>query len=213
MSHGKRGRRLTDKMRLGIFGGTFDPPHVGHLILATEAQYRLKLERVLWVLTPYPPHKAGQSISPVDERFELLSASLAGNPDFELSRIDLDRSPPHYAVDTVELLHKTYPAAQLVYLMGGDSLGDLPNWHAPQAFVRACDEIGVMQRPGREYDLPDLEVRLPGLTERVRFIDAPLLEISSSQLRRRMAEGEACRYYFLPSVYELIQERGLYRNP
>ncbi len=151
--------------RLGIFGGTFDPPHVGHLILATEAQYQLQLERVLWVLTPYPPHKAGQSISPVDERFELLSASLEGNPDFELSRVDLDRPPPHYAVDTVALLRKTYPAAELVYLMGGNSLADLPTWHTPQAFVQACDEIGVMQRPGRAYNLPDLEVILPGLTE------------------------------------------------
>jgi nicotinate-nucleotide adenylyltransferase len=199
--------------RLGIFGGTFDPPHVGHLILATEAQYQLQLERVLWVLTPYPPHKAGQSISPVDERFQLLSASLEDNPDFELSRVDLDRPAPHYAVDTVALLRKTYPAAELVYLMGGDSLADLPTWHTPQAFVQVCDEIGVMQRPRRAYNLPDLEMILPGLTRRVRFIQAPLLEISSSRLRHRIAEGQPCRYYFLPRVYQIIQERGLYRNP
>ncbi len=200
-------------MRLGIFGGTFDPPHVGHLILATEAQFQLRLERVLWALTPCPPHKAGQAITAVEERFDLLGASLVGNVDFELARVDLDRPPPHYAVDTVNLLRKTYPAAELVYLMGGDSLADLPNWHTPQAFVEACDEIGVMQRPGREFNLPELEVRLPGLTARVRFIQAPLLEISSSRLRRRIAEGEPCRYYFLPAVYRLIQERGLYRNP
>ena len=110
-------------MRLGIFGGTFDPPHVGHLILATEAQYQLRLERVLWVLTPCPPHKAGQSISSVDERFELLYASLEGNPDFELSRADLDRPPPHYAVDTVELLRKAYPAAVAGLSDGGRFAG------------------------------------------------------------------------------------------
>jgi len=200
-------------MRLGIFGGTFDPPHVGHLILAAEAQFQLRLERVLWVLTPCPPHKAGQSITAVEERYELLRTSLADNPDFELSRVDLDRPTPHYAVDTVKLLRQAYPAAELVYLMGGDSLADLPNWHTPQAFVQACDEIGVMQRPGREDNLPELEAILPGLSVRVRFIQAPLLEISSSQLRRRIAEGESCRYYFLPAVYKLIQERGLYRNP
>jgi nicotinate-nucleotide adenylyltransferase len=200
-------------MRLGIFGGTFDPPHVGHLILATEAQFQLQLERVLWVLTPWPPHKAGQSITPVDERFELLRTSLDGNPEFELSRVDLDRPPTHFAVDTVNLLRKIYPAAELVYLMGGDSLADLPNWHTPQAFVQTCDEIGVMQRAGREFNLPDLEVILPGLTARVRIIQAPLLEISSSRLRRRIAEGQPCRYYFLPAVYRLIQERGLYRKP
>jgi nicotinate-nucleotide adenylyltransferase len=200
-------------MRLGIFGGTFDPPHVGHLILATEAQYQLQLERVLWVLTPWPPHKAGQPITPVEERLELLYASLDGNPDFELSRVDLDRQPPHYAVDTVELLHKTHPSAELVYLMGGDSLRELPTWHTPQAFVRACDEIGVMERPGREFNLPELEQILPGLSERVRFIEAPLLEISSTRLRHRIADGEPCRYYFLPAVYRLIEERRLYRNP
>jgi nicotinate-nucleotide adenylyltransferase len=198
--------------RLGIFGGTFDPPHVGHLILATEAQYQLHLDRVLWVLTPWPPHKAGQPITPVEERFELLCASLDGNPDFELSRVDLDRKPPHYAVDTVELLHKAYPSAELVYLMGGDSLRDLPTWHTPQAFVRACDEIGVMERPGRAFNLPELEQILPGLSERVRFIEAPLLEISSTRLRGRIADGEPCRYYFLPAVYRLIEERRLYRN-
>jgi nicotinate-nucleotide adenylyltransferase len=199
--------------RLGIFGGTFDPPHVGHLILAAEAQYQLQLERVLWVLTPCPPHKAGQPILPVEERLGLLTASVGGNPDFELARVDLDRPPPHYAVDTVELLHDAYPAAKLVYLMGGDSLSDLPNWHRPERFVQACDEIGVMRRPGREYNLLELEAILPGLTERVRFIQAPQLEISSSDLRHRIATGESCRYYFLPAVYRLIQERGLYRNP
>lgn len=198
--------------RLGIFGGTFDPPHVGHLILATEAQYQLQLERVLWVLTPWPPHKAGQAITLVADRYELLCASLEGNAEFVLSRVDLDRPPPHYAVDTVGLLRKLYPGAELVYLMGGDSLADLPNWHTPQAFVQACDAIGVMQRPGREFNLTDLERQLPGLTSRVRFIQAPLLEISSSRLRRRIAEGETCRYYFLPAVYQLIQERGLYRS-
>jgi nicotinate-nucleotide adenylyltransferase len=200
-------------MRLGIFGGTFDPPHVGHLILATEAQFQLQLDKVLWVLTPCPPHKAGQSITAIEQRFDLLVSTLESNPDFALERVDLDRPPPHYAVDTVNLLHKAYPGAELVYLMGGDSLSDLPNWHAPQAFVQACDEIGVMDRPGREFNLPELEACLPGLTARVRFIEAPLLEISSTRLRHRIAEGEPCRYYFLPAVFQLIQERGLYRNP
>ena len=198
--------------RLGIFGGTFDPPHVGHLILATEAQYQLKLERVLWVLTPWPPHKSGQAVTDTGERFELLSAALEGNPDFELSRVDLDRPPPHFAVDTVELIRKSYPGAVLAYLMGGDSLADLPKWHTPGAFVLACDEIGVMRRPGRRHNLPELEKSLPGLTERVRFIQAPRLEISSTRLRNKIAEGQPCRYYFLPAVYRLIQERGLYQR-
>ena len=198
--------------RLGVFGGTFDPPHIGHLILATEAQYQLKLERVLWVLTPWPPHKTGQAVTPSAVRFELLQATLEGNPDFELSRVDIDRPAPHYAVDTVALLRRAYPGAELVYLMGGDSLADLPKWHTPGAFVLACDEIGVMRRPGRRYNLPELEQILPGVTARVRFIQAPRLEISSTRLRGKIAGGQSCRYYFLPAVYRLIQTRGLYRN-
>jgi len=109
-------------------------------------------------------------------------------------------------------LRAANPGATLVYLMGGDSLSDLPAWHNPQAFVRACDEIAVMRRPGKEHDLTELEETLPGLTVRVRFMQAPLLEISSSRLRSQIAAGRRCRYYFLPEVYRLIQERGLYRS-
>src|SRR5512143_3713267 len=113
---------------IGVFGGTFDPPHTGHLILAAEAQAQLDLERILWVLTPTPPHKPGQRITSTALRLEMLQAAIDGNPDFELSRVDLDRPPPHYAVDSVHLLRAAYPQAWLAYLMGGDSLDDLPTW-------------------------------------------------------------------------------------
>jgi nicotinate-nucleotide adenylyltransferase len=197
-------------MHLGVFGGTFDPPHVGHLILATEAFAQLKLDRVLWVLTPCPPHKSEQSITPMPERLALLRAALGDDPAFELSRVDIDRPPPHYAVDTVRLLQEHYPGARLVYLMGGDSLADIPNWHAPREFMLACDALGVMCRPGDELDLDAMEAYLPGVSARVRFIHAPLLEISSSLLRRRMAQGFPYRYYLPPAVYDLVQQHGLY---
>ena len=200
-------------MRLGIFGGTFDPPHIGHLILAAEARLQLSLDRLLWVLTPCPPHKAGQPITPVADRWELLQLALNSDQDFELSRVDIDRQPPHFAVETVELLRRANPGAILVYLMGGDSLSDLPHWHQPQAFVLACDELGVMRRPSRQIDLASLEAVLPGLTARVRFIDAPLLEISSSRIRQKIAEGLPYRYYLPPPVYQRIQERNLYPPP
>jgi nicotinate-nucleotide adenylyltransferase len=195
---------------LGIFGGTFDPPHIGHLILAADAQAQLGLARVLFVLTPNPPHKAGRRIRPVAQRLALLQAALDDDPSFELSRVDIDRPPPHYAVDTVSLLREQKPGVELVYLMGGDSLADLPTWHRPQEFVLACDAIGVMCRPGRTVDLEALESKLPGLKERVRFIQAPMLEISSSELRQRMAERQTFRYYLPPAVYQLILKRGLY---
>jgi nicotinate-nucleotide adenylyltransferase len=199
-------------MRLGIFGGTFDPPHIGHLILASEAQAQLELDRVLWVLTPQPPHKLDQAVSPIGIRFDLLQAALIGDPGFEISQVDIDRSPPHYAVETVRLLHKRFPKDRLVYLMGGDSLDDLTTWHSPQEFVMECDEIGVMVRPGRRVDLDELEQQLPGVRERVRFLKAPKLEISSSQLRQKIFDGGAYRYYLPPAVLELIEQRSLYRN-
>ncbi len=199
-------------MRTGIFGGTFDPPHVAHLVLAEECLYQLRLDRLLWVLTPNPPHKKGRKISPLGERLELLQAALAGNPAFEISRVDIDRPAPHYAVETVRLLRAAYPGDTLIYLIGGDSLHDLPIWSRPQELVAEVDAFGVMRRPDDEVDLPGLEVTLPGLSDRVRFVDAPLLEISSTDIRGRIAEGRPYRYFMPEAVYRLIEDRQYYAD-
>ncbi len=198
-------------VRLGIFGGTFDPPHLGHLILADEALDQLNLDRVLWLLTPNPPHKTRQLISPLETRLKLLEFSLESEPRFEILRLDIDRPAPHYAADSMRLLRQAYPKANLVYLMGGDSLNDLPTWMRPQQFVEGCDEIGVMPRPGRSTDLVKLENQIPGIKGKVRFIKAPLLEISSSNLREKITAGNAYRYYLVPAVYEFIEQQQLYR--
>ncbi len=198
-------------MRIGIFGGTFDPPHVGHLILAQECQSQLKLDRLLWVLTPVPPHKRDRGVTPLRDRLALVQAAIAQDATFELSRVDIDRPGPHYAVDTLALLRQAYPDAQLIYLMGGDSLRNLPNWNEPLTFMWTCNEIGVMRRPGDQIDMQELEGLLPGISQRVYFIEAPLLEISSSEIRERIAAGQPFRYYLLPSVFHLIEKRGLYR--
>jgi nicotinate-nucleotide adenylyltransferase len=147
-------------LRIGIFGGTFDPPHLGHLILAAEASDQLGLDLLLFVLTPDPPHKQGQQISSMQDRLQMLQAAIAGNRAFSLSRVDIDRPPPYFAVDTVRLLAYDYPGADLIYLMGGDSLHDLPTWHTPQEFIEAVSGIGVMRRPGT-IDLSSLEPALP----------------------------------------------------
>lgn len=199
-------------MKIGIFGGTFDPPHLGHLILAAEALDQLGLDRLLFVLTPDPPHKAGQHISALADRLEMLQAATADNPGFELSRIDIDRPPPHFAIDTVRRLAWSFPGAELVYLMGGDSLRDLPAWHTPAALVEAVAAIGVMRRPGDQIDLSGLEERLPGLADKVRFVDAPLLEIASSEIRARAAANQHFRYYLPTPVYQYIQARHLYQE-
>jgi len=173
----------------GLFGGSFDPPHVGHLILASEAYAQLGLTRLLWILTPTPPHKLEKLISPVEHRLAMLQAAIAGNASFELSRVELDRPGPHYTLDTLQVIRAASPSAGLVLLIGGDSLHDLPAWHRPAELVAACDRIGVMRRPGDSADLPLLEQRLPGLTEKIRFVEAPLLDIASSDIRRRAAAG------------------------
>lgn len=197
--------------RIGIFGGTFDPPHLGHLILACEAHHQLELSRLLWVLTPSPPHKRDQPITAVEHRLNMVRLAIAGNPAFELSRVELDRPGPHYSVDTVRLLRAQRPDAEWIYLMGGDSLADLPRWHRPDELLREVDELGVMRRPDDRIDLQALEAALPGLSRKVRFVEAPLLEIAARQLRQRIAEGRPFRYYVPPVVYQYIQDHGLYR--
>ena len=195
---------------IGIFGGTFDPPHLGHLILASEAHAQLGLDRLLWVVTPDPPHKRSQSIAPLRHRLAMVKHAIAGDSQFELSTVDMDRPGPHYAVDTVGIIANQNPGANLVYLMGGDSLRDLPRWHRPADFLAACDLIGVMRRPDDAIDLPSLENLFPGLTAKVRFVEAPLLDIAAHEIRRRVAEGRPFRY-FLPSwVNSYIVKHNLY---
>lgn len=197
--------------RIGLFGGTFDPPHLGHLILASEACAQLNLTRLLWVLTPTPPHKLDQTITPLGQRLAMLELAIADNPAFELSRLELDRRGPHYTLDTILLIQDRSPSADVILLIGGDSLRDLPAWHRPTELVTACREIGVMRRPGDSVDLSALERSLPGIQSKVRFVDAPLLEIASSEIRRRVTAGEPFRYYVPAAVHEYILQQRLYQ--
>lgn len=200
------------KQRIGIFGGTFDPPHLGHLILASEARVQLMLTRLLWVLTPVPPHKLDRPISSLDDRLAMVKLALKDEPDFELSTIEIERKGPHYTLDTLHLLAEQSPRAELVFLIGGDSLHDLPTWHRPADLVAACHQIGVMRRPGDSIDLSVLEKQIPGITAKVKFIDAPLLEIASHEIRRRASKGLPFRYYLLPPVYDYIIQNSLYKK-
>jgi nicotinate-nucleotide adenylyltransferase len=200
------------RAKIGIFGGTFDPPHIGHLILASEAARQLGLSRLLWVLAPDPPHKLEQDITPLSHRLEMLKRTIDGNPIFELSRLELDRPGPHYTVDTVRMFAEMEPGADIVLLLGGDSLRDLPAWRLPSDLVTAVSKIGVMRRPGDSFDMPALEAQIPGLTEKVVFIEALAQNLSSRELRRRAAEGDVYRYYVSPAVYDYIESNHLYRG-
>ncbi len=198
--------------QIGLFGGTFDPPHLGHLILASEAYSQLGLDRLLWVLTPDPPHKQDQIISLVEHRLAMVKLAIADNPIFELSRAELDRPGPHYTLDTVEAISRQYPGADITPIIGGDSLRDLPKWHKPRELLYACHWVGVMRRPGEEPDLKELEEELPGIASKVHYVDAPLLEIASREIRSRIAEGKPFRYYLPEPVFEYIEEHDLYKK-
>jgi nicotinate-nucleotide adenylyltransferase len=198
--------------RIGVFGGTFDPPHLAHLILAEEARYQLNLELILWVLTPVSPLKPEVRISPWEQRLELLEAALKDNPAFKVSRVDIDRAAPHYTFETLRILNEIHEDEDIIFLMGGDSLLDLPKWKHPQDLLRNCSEIGVMRRPGIEIDMPELELVIPGLQAKVRWVEASLVDISSSEIRKRLRTGSPVRYFLPPNVHQIILNKQLYQS-
>jgi nicotinate-nucleotide adenylyltransferase len=200
------------KPLVGVYGGTFDPPHNGHLILAKAAQVQLNLSQVVWVLTRRSPQKLTQSITPVELRLEMLQAALEGYSNFEISRVEIDRPPPYFAIDTVRLLKFTYPDEALVYLMGGDSLNDLPSWHKPEALVETIDAIGVLLRPGCEVNLEFLDKKIPGLQEKIRFILIPPVDISASMIRKKIQQNLPYRHLLPTVVADYIEENHLYQG-
>ena len=205
---------MSDKLshaRVGLFGGTFDPPHLGHLILASEAQSQLELTRLLWTVTPDPPHKQDQTITPLEHRLAMVKLAIEDEPTFEISDIELNRPGPHYTIDTIRLLAEQNPGAEIVPIIGGDSLNDLPSWHKPKEIVYAAHWVGVMRRPGEKTNLQALERELPGITSKIHYVDAPLLEIASREIRNRAATGKPFRYYLPRSVYEYIERHHLYQ--
>lgn len=204
-------RSQTD-LRLGILGGTFDPPHLGHLILASEAVQQLALDRLLWVLTGQSPFKQERELTPTNLRQEMVQAAIDGHPAFGFSEAEIVRRPPQYAADTVELLAQGYPGAELIYLMGSDVFNEFHRWHRPQVILTLC-RLGVYRRPGLDADLTALETELPGISERVDWIPAPQIEITSSDIRRRVWEGRTIRYLVPEAVRSIIEARQFYRTP
>ncbi|BCY19239.1 MAG: nicotinate (nicotinamide) nucleotide adenylyltransferase [Chloroflexi bacterium] len=196
--------------RIGLFGGTFDPPHLGHIILASEALHELKLDKILWILTPRSPLKINNQISPLEQRLELVNAALRGIPEFRLSLVDVQRESPYYAVDTVNILKNENPGDAFIYLMGSDSLRDLPRWHEPAAFIDSVNELGVYRRPEAYPDLDVLETVCPGIKTKTTFFNAPMIEISGADIRQRIKDGRPFRYFLLPSVYQNIKRHSYY---
>ena len=191
--------------RIGVFGGTFDPPHLGHLLLAECARETLGLDRVVFVPARVAPHKVGRRMTPVAVRLSLLAAALRGT-GFARSTIEARRPGPSYTVDTLEAVKRLHPAAELYLLVGADSLLDLPTWKDP-ARILALATLAVAKRPGFQPARVSAAVR-----RRVRWLANAPVAISASDLRARVAAGRSIRFLTPPAVERMVARLGLYRR-
>jgi len=198
------------KQRVGLLGGTFDPVHFGHLLLAEESLHATPLDRVLFVPTGQPPHKLAVAHTASEHRLRMLELALADNPAFGISRVDMDRAGPHFSVDMVRLVQAELgPEVELFFLMGLDSLANILTWHEPARLLQMCHLV-VASRPGVEVDMPRILAELPQVEERLVRISMPLMEISGGDLRRRRAAGRSIRYLTPEAVRLYIQAHHLY---
>lgn len=189
-------------MRVGVFGSMFDPPHLGHLLLASEAAWQLGLDRVLAVPVGMPPHR-NQPISPAETRLRLTRALASAEPVIHVSRVELDRPGPSYTVDTLEVLTGQYPAAELVLLLGADQLAAFGSWYDAER-IPTLARIAVVPRPG---------IRLPPLAAfAVEVVRMPAVEVSSTLVRDRVRRGEPIRHLVPEPVREIIEGERLYRE-
>ena len=202
--------------RVGVFGGTFDPVHYGHLVVAEEVYAALHLAEMVFVPARQPPHKTREVITAPEHRLAMLELAIASNPHFTISLVDLDRAGPSYTVDTLRLLRKQWGEEIAIYfVIGGDSLEDLLSWHDPTGILEQLTHLVAVRRPGyneSEAYYDRLEARLPGIKQRLLVVEAPQFEISATGLRLRVAEGRPIKYQTPESVESYIIQYGLYRQ-
>jgi nicotinate-nucleotide adenylyltransferase len=206
---------MQDKQRIGIFGGTFDPVHVGHLIIAEQFRERGRLDQVCFLPAARPPHKQDRPRTPFAQRVEMLALAIAGQPAFRIEELEKDRPGPSYTVDTLTELHRRLPEAEFELILGSDSLRDLGSWYEPLRIVELAGLL-VWERPGS----PPLSVeelrgilRLPeAVPLRYQIMQEPLIGISSSELRRRVADGQSIRYLVPRAVECYIHDKKLYQK-
>ena len=198
-------------LRIGIFGGTFDPIHIGHLILAEEAWFQLGLDRVYLVPAGEPPHKQDRRLAGVEHRIRMAQLATADSDYMRVSRVDADRAGPHYTADMVRIVRQRVDRqVELYFLMGMDSLGDLPAWREAQWLVENC-RLVALSRPDVEIDWQQLNRALPGVQEKVIILDMPELEIASHIIQQRVRSGQPIRYQVPLLVERYIREHGLYQ--
>ena len=198
--------------RLGVMGGTFDPPHVGHLWLATLAVDAMALDRLLIVPAARPPHKPGGPLSPAEDRLAMVRLAVDDDPRLEVSTIEVEREGPSYTVDTLEAVRGANPGAELVLVMAADSLAGISTWRLPERLLELA-EWAVGPRPGSAPPAAEeLARQLGGDVRRIHLLDGPALDVSATEIRARVAAARAIRYLVPRSVERYIAEHDLYRG-
>jgi nicotinate-nucleotide adenylyltransferase len=195
--------------RIGLLGGTFDPPHFGHLWLAEAARQSLNLDKVLFLPAGHPPHKSDEPVTAVHHRRKMTGLAIAGNDNFLLDMTDAERPSPHYTSTLLPLVRNAYPNAQLFLLIGSDSLRDLPLWHEPEKVITQC-RLAVLPRPGVAVDWVWLSLSVPGVDQAVDMLTGPTIDISSTAIRQWLAEGKQPNYLLPSAVLTYIREESLY---
>lgn len=197
-------------MRVGILGGAFNPLHIGHLVCAQEALLQLGLERVLFVPVGNAPHRVLESDPGSEARREMIELATAGDERFEVSRAEIDRSGPSYTVDTLREMREQSPDDELVLILGADQAAALPAWHEPERVLELAT-VAVVQRTGWSHNSVGIKLsRLKG-AERVRYLEMPIMQVSSTLIRRRVREGGPIRYLVPEPVASYIEAHGLYK--
>jgi nicotinate-nucleotide adenylyltransferase len=196
---------------IGILGGTFNPPHMGHLVMAQEAFDQLDLARVVFMPVAVPPHKEAREDPGAAARVELCRLAVADDDRFDVSTLEVDRGGASYTVDTLRLFHDLEAEHDLIFIVGGDMAQSLPAWREPEAILTLA-RLAVAEREGVRRE--DIARRLEPLHsgDRVLFFDMPRIDVSSSAIRRRVAEGRPIRYLVPDAVADAIADRGLYRQ-
>ncbi len=197
--------------RVGIFGGTFDPLHDCQLVAANEAAWELGLNRVLFMPARNPPHKQGEVVTPAEDRVAMVRLAIADNPRFQLCTIELERTGPSYTVDTLRELRAREPVMEPYFIIGMDSLADLPNWHDPGGILDLAHIVAVHRTGWEVVDVKKLDRVVPGAASRVTILRIPGLDIASTDLRERIATGRPVRYLIPDPVIAYIEAHRLFR--
>jgi len=198
-------------MNIGVLGGTFDPIHNGHLIVAEETKARLNLAEVLFVPAGLPWLRVDSPISAAEHRIQMVRLAIGNQPYFKLSTTEVERAGPSYTVDTIaELKGQLGAGDELFFILGWDSLAELPQWREPERLIKMCRLVAVPRVGYLVPDLKALEAAIPGLANRVILLDTPLIDISASLIRKRVAQGLSIGHLVPAPVDRYIREQGLY---